>query len=131
MEKKIGDKTYRVDKMTATVATQYMFRIGKAAAPLLPALKGINIASLMGPQGDDSKTLEMIAGFLKGLDPVEGQSLLVELCEKAEVQGPQGNYEPVIFDVAFSGNVMDAFKVAGLVVQVNFSDFFGGKSVAK
>jgi len=130
MEKKIGQRTFRADKMVASVAVTYMFRIGKIAAPLLAGLKGVKIALLMddgGIKGDDTKTLEIIAGFLAELDPVEGQKLVIELAEKAEMMQPGGHYEPVIFDANFSENVMDGFLVAALVIQANFASFFGGK----
>ena len=134
MEKKIGQRTFRADKMVASVAVTYMFRVGKIAAPLIAGLKGVKLASLIddkGVKGDDSKTLEMIAGFLSELDPVEGQKLVIELAEKAEVQQAAGHYEPVIFDAHFTDNVMDGFLVAALVIQANFSSFFGGKLGAR
>jgi len=131
MEKKIGKRTFRADKMVATTAVLYMFRIGKIAAPLLSGLRGVNLASLVGPDGNDTKTLEVIAGFFAQLDPKEGLQLVTELCEMAEVQSVQGNYESVIFDSTFSDNVMDAFQVAAMVVQVNFADFIEGKLAAK
>lgn len=127
MEKKIGDRTFRADKMVATEAVTFMFRLGKAGAPLFASLQGVSLASLMGPEGNDGKTLEALSEFFQKLDPVESKALLIELCEKAEVQSPQGNYEPIVFDAHFSKNVMEAFTVAALVVQVNFADFFGGK----
>lgn len=131
MEKKIGKRTFRADKMVATEAVQYMFRIGKAGAPLLSGLQGISLKSLIDDGGNDVKTLEILSEFFMKLDPVESRDLLIQLSEKAEIQGPQGNYEPVIFDIHFTENLMDAFQVAALVAQVNFADFFGGKLGAK
>jgi len=131
MEKKIGDRTFRVDNMAASEAVGYLFRVGKIAAPIVSGLKGVKLASLMGPEGNDGRTLEVIAGFLAQLDPVEGQKLVMELCGKAEIMNAQNVYEPVVFDIHFAKNVLDSFQVAAMVVQVNFGDFFGGKLPGK
>lgn len=126
-EKKFGKSTYRCEKLPATEATAYVFRIGRLAAPLLGQLSNLKLTELAAGKGDDVKTLSAIAGFLTQLDPVEGQKLTIELAEKAQVQTSQGNFEPVIYDAAFAGDVLMGFQVAAWVIQVNFADFFGGK----
>lgn len=145
-EKKIGSRTFRANKLPATTAVDLMFRLGKIVGPALGSLAtmsvtelkttGANIVSM--PKPDDSnedglaaaasaaqreRVLSVVGNLFGQLEPATSQKLLVELCEHAQVQMPQGNYDQIIFDAVFSDNILDAFQVAAFVVQVNFGDF--------
>lgn len=119
VERKIGDRTYSCVKMPADQATFYAFRLGGLAAPLME-----NLNTLTGGSGDDG-IFKAIGKFLTTLDPKESQGLIIELCQMAKVTArSSGAYEPVVFNATFSDNVLNAFKVAAFVIEVNFADFF-------
>lgn len=130
-DKKFGQRTFRCNKLPASESVGLAFRLGKLAAPLLEnfASGGLSFASIVGAgeNAQGQKALGAIAKFLTSIDPKEGQALLIELAEKAQLQQPGGNFEPVIFDSAFAGeHIGDSIQVAAWVVQVNLSDFFKG-----
>ena len=123
-EKKIGKNTFSCDKMPATEATEWAFRLGRAAAPLLDKIGSIVKDAQKGDT--DDATLKALANFLAQLNPAEGRTIVVSMAEKAQVKQPQGHFEPVVFDAVFNDNLLEAFQVAAWVIQVNFKDFFGG-----
>lgn len=130
-DKKFGQRTFRCNKLPASESVGLAFRLGSLAAPLLESFSsgGFSFTSLAA-KGDDAKgqkALVAIAKFLSSVDPKEGQALLIELAEKAQLQQPGGNFEPVIFDSAFANeHIGDSIQVAAWVVQVNLADFFKG-----
>ena len=130
-EKKISGKTYRVEKLPATAATSLMFRLGRIVGPSFGQLSTLSGADFIGDADEENlerreQVLTIIGNLFGRLDPTEAQGILIELCECAKVQSKGGNYEDVIFNATFDGDVMGAFLVAAYVVQVNFGDFFGG-----
>lgn len=118
-EQKIGNRTFRAEKIPATEATRNLIRLTKIIGPAMPALAG----AVAGDIG--TKALEAIAQALMQADDKELTSFIIEMAEKAEVK-EDGGYISVIYDVHFD-NLLEAFQVVAFVLQVNYRDFFGGK----
>lgn len=122
-ELKIGNRTYRCDKMPATEGVRMAFRLSKAFAPIIKDLGDVHSLSNIS----ERDALKALSEFLMNIDADDGTDLVVKLAESAEILSPQGAPEPVVFDAHFSGNVVDAVKVAVWVARVNFGDFFTDK----
>lgn len=121
-EKKIGSRTFRTEKMAAVEGTTLMFRLGKAAAPLLD-----NPELLRGTELQDAAAIASIVKFLSSISPEEATYLIVTFCEKAQVKQEGGTFEPVVYDAHFANDLLEAFQVAAFVIQVNYADFFGDR----
>jgi hypothetical protein len=121
-EKKIGERTYKVEKMAATEATRTLLRLTKIIGPALPKLS----AAIAGKDGQDGAALEAIAELLVHADADGLTNFLVEVAEKAEVKLDKGgSYDPVVFDLV--PDLMEGFQLVAFVLQVQYRDFFGGK----
>lgn len=126
-EKRIGDRTFRAEKLPARAALNLQLRLAKVLGPAFARLA--EIVKIEDEAERDARTLEALGSFLAATDADEVERLVVELSEKARVSvGTGGAYEPVIFDHHFSDDLLTAWQVAMFVVQVNFADFFGGVS---
>ncbi|MCB1421731.1 MAG: hypothetical protein KDJ69_04550 [Nitratireductor sp.] len=140
-EKKIGENKYRVDQLPATEAHKLMLRLVKMAGPLFPglaemaaggqlagAVKAIRTKGAEQKEGDNVSDDEMLSlfkafqGFVEQLDVDVAHNLLVELCEKAEI-AEQSGWVEVTFDHHIK-SILDAYKLAFFVIQVQFRDFF-------
>lgn len=122
-EKKIGKHTFKVDQLNATRAVSLMFRLGNVAGGAMAKLAKAAAA----PGDPDEKRdaiLTAVGEALSQTNPETAQGLLVDLCACAQVQMPQGHYEPVVFDAVFEGEPLKSLELAAYVVQVNFGDFF-------
>jgi len=120
-EKKIGNRSFRCEKMPADEGVLYSFRIGKLASPLIGQIQ--NLVS-----GVDEVALTALAEFLQSLDPVEGQEIVMKMAGMAEVKSSESQpYEPVIFNITFQDDLLEAFQVAAWVIMVNFGGFFKGR----
>jgi len=123
-EKKIKNRTFRVDKLPATISVSLLFRLGRIIGPALGPLSTLKQPSTSGDDANKRERVLTVVGELFGeLDPEKANELLIELCGHAQVKLPSGVYDPVVFDAVFTDDVTDAFHVALFVVEVNFGDF--------
>ncbi|HEY8358693.1 MAG TPA: hypothetical protein VIL30_14640 [Ramlibacter sp.] len=121
-EKKIGSRTYKVEKLPATEATRTLLKLTKIIGPALPKLS----AAIADKDGQDGAALEAIAELLMFSDADGLTKFLVEIAEHAEVQTDKGgSYDPVVYDLV--PDLMEGFQLVAFVLQVQYRDFFGGK----
>lgn len=116
-EKKIGDRTYRADKLDALNGFELFLRIGKLVGPSL----GDFLAAFKGR--DDEAMLKALGSLMVGADVAETKALLVALVEKAEAKVPGGGYEKVVWGHHVGDDLATAMMVAAFVMGVNFRDF--------
>lgn len=122
-ERKIGKDTFRVAKMGARASQRLLLRIGKLLGPGIETF-----ATAVASTDRERSAIQAIGGMLAKASPEEADALLVDLCSEAQinVQGTSaGQYEPVVFDHHLDHDLIQAWQVAGFVLEVNFRDFFG------
>ncbi|KAA0970808.1 hypothetical protein FPY71_10050 [Aureimonas fodinaquatilis] len=130
-EKKIGDRTFKVDPPLATVAIVMQARLMKAVGPAIDKLPDI-FAGARASEGTAEKdrgnaaAVQALTGILSGLKPEDVAGLLKDLTEMALIKRPSGHYEPVDFDGDFSGRLGEVIPVITFVVREVFGDFFSG-----
>jgi tail assembly chaperone len=120
-EKKIGSRTYKVEKLPATESTRTLLRLTKIIGPALPKL-----SEAIADDRDTGTALAAVADLLMNSDADKLTDFLVEIAEHAEVQTERGgSYDPVIYDLI--PDLMEGFQLVAFVLQVQYRDFFGGK----
>jgi hypothetical protein len=105
--------------------------LGKLVKTIGPALG--TLASAGGDQ-DLAALAPQLATALSGLDPSAAASLMIEVlsCVSAMTTDDQGRMRSTqldsqaAIDKVFSGRLGVMFKVIGLALQVNYSDFMAG-----
>lgn len=123
-EKKIGQDTYRVQKVGAREQQRMLLRLGRLLGPAITAF-----TDAIASEGDRERgALSAVGGMLTNANPDEAEQLLVDICQMAQVNTagmPAGQYEPIIFDHHMDGlPLQTCWEVAGFVLEVNFRDFF-------
>ncbi len=110
----VGDHSYSVTQWNATKAMVMKLKLMKYLGGLMSTLDNPNgdiSGNLMNSLGDilDGVNIEDFVGFIKEV-----------ACSAA-----RGNDRMVIsrFDEYFSGEIMEAYKVAFKVIEVNYKDF--------
>lgn len=124
-EEEIDGLRFVVVQFPAVYAFKLLARLAKSIGPAMTVLTGADVSTELGTLAPQ------LADALRCLDPDDAERLMlellrstavwvgdplkkVELCDKARV------------DDVFTGRIMTMFKVLGLVLRVNFSDFARG-----
>jgi hypothetical protein len=119
-ERKIGDLTFRVEKLPSTEALRLLTRLTKILGPALRYLDGAFDAD----EGRrDTATLAAIASIVETVEEATFNSLVVEAAEMAQVNW-NGAYEDVIVDTHLRDDLLTVFKVAIFALEVQFKGFF-------
>lgn len=121
-EKKLGNSTYRCEKLKPLDAQRLLIRVGKIFGPSIHHLG--TVLSIEDEAERDREALRMIGDFLSTLEPDTAEEILVALCEMAQVKEGTGGYDQVIFGHHMQ-DLMEAWQVAAFVLGAQFSDFFG------
>lgn len=142
-EKKIGAKTFRVEKMLAFDALVMQARIGKTIGPAMTKLAGLltQIREEMKP--DDTPALPGIGTGIKTVSQTTGAAaaaaifdifqanepravagLIKDIAQLAEIQTDSGQYVDVDLDRDFSDDMASLPELIGFVLSEQFSDFF-------
>lgn len=125
-EKKIGQKTYKVEPMLATEAIKLQARLLRVAGPALDKLPAILGGRKAGDEAaSNAAAIAAFTDIFTRADPEEIMALVRDVCEVAMVRRPSGAYDPVSFDGDFTGNLKEIIPVAVFVLQEQFGDFFG------
>jgi hypothetical protein len=120
VERKIGNETYRVEKLPSSEGLKLLVRVTKI---LGPALRHLDKAFDANEGTRDAAAFAAFASIIETTDADDFQSLVVSSAERAQVK-TGGRYEDVIFDVHFQGDLMKAFQVVLFVMEVQFKSFF-------
>ncbi len=120
MERKIGNETFRVEKLPSTEGLKLLVRVTKI---LGPALRHLDRAFDANEGTRDGAALSAFAAIIETTDAQEFQDLVVSSAERAQIK-TGGRYEDVIFDIHFQGDLLKAFQVVIFVMEVQFKSFF-------
>lgn len=125
-ERKIGQKTFKVEPLLATEAIKLQARLLKVIGPALDKLPSILGGWKKGDEAaSNAAAIAAFTDIFTSSDPDEIMALVRDICEVAMVKRPSGAYDPVSFDGDFTGNLGDIIPVAVFVLQEQFGDFFG------
>jgi hypothetical protein len=136
-EKKIGEKTFKVEPMLATQAIRLQARLLKVVGPALDKLPTIFAGRKKGDEAaSNGAAIAAFTDIFTRADPDAIMELIKDVCEVAMVKRPSGAYDPVSFDGDFTGNLGEIIPVAVFVLQEQFGDFFtaalaNGKAASK
>lgn len=128
-EQKINGQTYKVEPMLASEAVVLQARLARvlglamAKLPAIIASRGKDSTSEQRARAD-SEAVVAIAEIFGQRDPHEIGELVKDITELALVQRSAGAYEPVDFDLDFTGRLGDLIPVVVFVLKVQFGDFF-------
>lgn len=129
-EKKINGQTYKVEPMLATQAILLQARLARVLGPAaskLPAILSSRAAgaSEAAKAQAQAEAVGAITEIFARCPPEEIASLVKDIAELAMIQRPSG-YEPIEFDLDFTGRLGDIIPVVVFVLTVQFGDFFSG-----
>lgn len=126
-EKKIGNRTFRANKLNAVDSSKLLMRLGKVFGPGLKDIGKVFTARQAGDKAAESEAiLESVMRLMAENDADEVVELIGDVLASAEVMTPGQPYEPCRFSMHFDDNILDAYRVAAFVLEVNYVDFLGG-----
>ena len=120
--------TYATAQFSATKGLKLMHRVSRfIAAPLGKMFAETDVKAMASTKS--------IADFdLSGKAIGEAVQALFEACDEATFEATvkellsntTRDSKPIVFDVDFAGKMAHLFAVLAFVLEVNYSDFFGG-----
>jgi hypothetical protein len=125
----IGQNTYTVTQLAATPAYTLLTKLMKIIGPAFGALAG---ASEGKPVSEALKAA--LQELTSRLDEDEVKKIVNQLVATVIVHTDNGMNAPLpkVFESHFhGGNLSEFFQVLGFVLEVNYSDFFGGLESVK
>lgn len=130
-ERKIGGSVYKTAPMLATQALILQARLARVIGPAVSKLPGIlasrsESATLEQKAQADADAIGAITEIFARCEPEEIARLVKDVAEIAMVQRASGTYEPVDFDLDFTGKLGDVIPVVIFVLAEQFGDFFSG-----
>ncbi len=130
-ERKIGGSVYKTAPMLATQAIILQARLARIIGPAvskLPAILASRSESATAEQKAhaDAEAISAITEIFARCHPEEIAGLVKDVAEIAMVQRAAGTYEPVDFDLDFTGRLGDVIPVVTFVLAEQFGDFFSG-----
>jgi hypothetical protein len=115
-----GDAEVTGTQLPAMRSARLLLKLGKVLGPGLAGLA----AGL-----DDVKALPpAVSALFEQLTPDEFEAVALEVLEPTQIK-VKGQASPIsreVLDEFFTGHVADLFKLVGLALKANYSDFFGG-----
>jgi hypothetical protein len=129
-ERKINNRTFRVEPMLATRAMVMQARLFRLAGPAIERLpeilRGVGSRSQEEREEANAHAIQAFVDIFAKTDPDELAGMIKELAELAEIKRPSGSYDRVDFDGEFTGNGADIVPLVVWVAQEQFGDFFSG-----
>lgn len=130
-ERKINERTFRVEPMLATKAVTMQARLFRLAGPAIERLP--EILRGLGPGKTEAEhavsnayAVQAFVDIFSRTDPEELAAMIRELAELAEIKRPSGTYDQVDFDGEFTGYTGDIIPLVVWIAQEQFGDFFSG-----
>ena len=120
---------YSVTQLSAKAQMFLKLRIAKAIAPGLGGIKGVIGAFSGGEVSQESPlvkngALDAIEKILMSVDPTEAVNIIeyVLVGSKSVIRD---DARLINLDAVYTGDLMEMYKAAAFVLEVNFADFFG------
>lgn len=131
-EKKIGDRTFKVEPMLATDAVRLQARLLKVLGGGIDRLPEImaGAGKDASPEAKAKSNAAAVAAFadiFANGDPDLMTKLVQEIVETAMVKRPSGEYSLVDMDGDFTGRLDEMFELAVFVLREQFGAFFTGR----
>jgi hypothetical protein len=123
--KEINGHNYEASPLPARRALRLQMRLVKSLGPGLGQMLGAVKGSLSDSEIDGDALGNGVAKLMSELgSPDEAAQLLVDMVTSC-VRRDGSELTPKTFNVHFQGSLLEAYKVAGFVLEVNYGDFFG------
>jgi hypothetical protein len=122
--REINGHNYEASPLPARRALKLQMRLVKSLGPGLGQMLGAVKGSLSDAELDGDALAAGISKLMSELgSPDEAAQLLVDMV--AGVVRDNVVITPKTFNAQFQGTLLDVYKVAGFVLEVNYGDFFG------
>jgi len=122
-EKIFGDRKFKTHKLPASEAIllkmELIHLLGGALGSLSSLFKENTEEFDLDNLGD------VLSNTVKDIEPVKVSNMIQQLCSYCFVDGKKMRFDEMFAEVPMT----EIYKVAGWVLEVNFSDFFGGKGL--
>jgi hypothetical protein len=128
-EKKINGRLFRVEPVLAIQALELQGRLLKVLGPALGRLpEVIKLASDKGADQTQANlaAVQIMMDVFSNVSSQEYSTLIKDIVELAQLQGPSGQFNQVDIDGVFTGDLGSIYPVVVFVLQEQFSDFFSG-----
>lgn len=133
-EKKINDRTFKVEPMLAMDALVLQARLFKALGPAMGSFSEVmkgraKPGETVDPAAEaasNSAALVALANIFAHGEPRQIAELIRDIVQIAQLKRPSGDYEQVDLDGDFTGKQKDMFPVILFVLREQFADFFSG-----
>lgn len=122
-EKKIGNRTFKVDKLLATQALLLQARVFKILGPGIAKMSEI-LRNRDDHSGMNAAALAALADVLAATEPEALTVLLKDLVQIAKIKRPSGSYDPCDLDGDFTEYPQDIYPVVLFVLREQLGDFF-------
>ncbi|MEJ8308607.1 phage tail assembly chaperone [Agrobacterium larrymoorei] len=131
-DRKIDGVEYHVDHLPAVEAIQLYADILRILGPAASRLPAIILSLQAESEGQrymaDAAALAALSDILSRATSEELTDLLSRIVRVAKIKRPSGSYEDTDIDGDFTGRLGKLPALVKYVLEVQFSDFFPGKS---
>lgn len=124
-EKVFNKKKFTLVKLPASESILLKFELINLFGPAIGSLISLFKDSSNDSEIDLTLLGEAIGSAFTGINPKRAHEMLTQICEYCFVDGKKQPFDYMFVDSPMT----DIYKVFGWVLEVNFSDFFGGKSL--
>lgn len=129
-ERKIGNRTFKVDQPLATEAVRLQARLARALggsmAKAFDAYVAANSSKAESKEAVAGLLIPIIADFFEKNDPDAVVDLVQYLMTFAQVAHQSGQYDPVDLDGDFYGSLNDIVPVCAFVIEEVVGVFLSG-----
>lgn len=130
-EKKINDRTFRVEPMLAMDALVLQARLFKALGPAMASFSEVMKGHGEGKTEEEKNksnaaALVALANIFAHGEPQQIAELIRDIVQIAELRRPSGDYSSVDLDGDLTGKQKDLFPIILFVLREQFADFFSG-----
>lgn len=129
-EKKINNRTFKVEPLLATEAIRLQMRLVKAIGPAISRLPEIFAGIRDGKQEAREKAnaaaITALSDMIGKMQADDATDLVRDIVQVAMVKRPSGAYDQVDLDGDFTGRLGDIVPVATFVLQEQFAEVFSG-----
>lgn len=129
-EKKINNRTFKVEPLLATEAIRLQMRLVKAIGPAIDRLPEIFAGIRDGKQDArekaNSAAISALSDIIGGMKADDATDLVRDVVQVAMIKRPSGAYDQVDLDGDFTGRLGDIIPVATFVLQEQFAEVFSG-----
>jgi len=130
-EKKIGDRTFKVEPMLAMDALVLQARLFKALGPAMGSFSEVMKGHGEGKteaekNASNAAALVALANIFAHGEPTQIAELIRDVVQIAQIKRPSGEYSPVDLDGDLTGRQKELFPIILFVLREQFADFFSG-----